>query len=135
MAKGAEELRTHIAKVRALADLARRSAPALKRAVEKETKKTAAAGTTAKGTPWRKRKIDGAPVLRNAAQEIKVTITRGVILIQITGHYARHHLGIVKGTGSRKERMRRIIPTIEIPEDTVRAMVKTATTEFRKVMA
>jgi len=132
--KGFDELNAHIAKVRKLSNLPRAAEPALRRAVEADARTTAASGKGPDGKSFR-RSLDGRAVLKNAAKAITVTVSSAVILITITGRHARHHLGIVRGSGPRDSRARRIIPTNEIPAKTTKAMERAATGEFRRVMS
>lgn len=131
--KGFDDLAAYTSKVRTLATLPKRAEPVLRRAVESDTKSNAAKGKDPDGNPWRRSK-DGRAVLQNAAKAISVSVSSAVILITVTGRHARHHLGIVRGTGSKGERARRIIPTSEIPKTTTRAMERAATGEFRRIM-
>ena len=132
--KGFDELDAHIAKVRGLESLVRDSMPAVRTEVEKDAKRNAARGRDPSGKEWRESKTGGA-VLRNAAGAISVAVSSTVILISVTGRYARHHLGIVRGSGPRDERARRVIPIGDIPKTTTAAIKRGASETFRKKMA
>ena len=131
--KGIDDLNAQISKIRKLSSLPKRSEPALRKAVESQTKSDASKGIGPDGKPYR-RSLKGEAVLKNAAKAITVTVTSAVILIKLTGRNARHHLGIVRGSGSRMSRARPIIPTNDIPKATTKAMKRAAVQEFRRVM-
>lgn len=130
--KGFDEIGSMIAKVRGLETFARDALPAMGRAVSDDSKSNAAKGLAPDGTPWREPTTVSGSILNNAADAINVSTTANAIVLTLTGKYARHHLGIVRGTGPRDTRARRIIPTDEIPKSTNEAMTRAAQAEFRR---
>lgn len=131
--KGFDDLSAHIEKVRGLATLPGRAGPVLRKVVGDDAKANARKGIDPEGTRWRKSK-KGAAVLKNAASSISTSFSRGVILLTVKGRHARHHLGFIRGTGTVKERARRVIPVDEIPTTTAKAMKRATLDLFKKDM-
>src|SRR5215467_12250020 len=71
--------------------LAARAAPF----VDEALKKTAAAGTTPDGVPWKEKK-GGGRALANAAAAISTRPIGGVIQVQLSGVEVLHHFGTAK---------------------------------------
>lgn len=129
MAKGAVQLRTHIAKIRDLKNLGRDSIKAIKKEIGKSIEAQVAAQTEPDGKPWKPRKVGSGAVLSRAANQAKIASRGNVIAVTLTGHYARHQLGAVRGKVKR-----RIIPSKKLPDPYSDAIRKALGREFKRVM-
>lgn len=128
MADGATELRRQIARLRELGNLTTVSAPAVARTVKAETLKQTRKGVGPDGKAWTPIKTGERP-FKNVAQNLKVSAIGSTVVMILTKHHARHHLGAVKGGIKRP-----IIPTDKIPEPMTRAITRVATGEFHRIM-
>ena len=122
------QLDSLIGRLRELPTLARDAAPSVARAVDGELRAQLAAGKAPDGSTWQPTK-DGRQPLQNAASALSVRAVGTVVLARISGHYARHHRGWVRG-GVRRQ----ILPTARAPEPVVRAVRTVITEEFRSKM-
>lgn len=104
------------AKLRALGTLTRDAMPDVAARVERELRKTAAAGTSPTGKAWTPTK-EGTRALPNAASKITVKAVGDVIVARIDGPYALHHKGRARG-GVRRQ----ILPTVATAAPILRAV-------------
>ncbi len=115
-----------------VSEVPNRAAPKVARASKAELASSAAQGLDPQGRPWKKTK-DGRTPLTGAGEAIRATATRNVVVLSISDHHARHHLGAV--TGGKKGNLRRpILPTIKKPEAVTRAIKAVIVEEGRKVL-
>jgi hypothetical protein len=106
------------------ADVAARVARAGAPLVAAALKKTAAAGTTPAGSPWKPKKDGGRPLV-NAAAHITVRPAGNFILAQLVGPDVFHHLGL----GGKPHRQ--VIPdSAAIPDGVARAVLEGARKVF-----
>ncbi len=110
------------ARLRALSTIgvaiAREAAPL----ILEEAKKTAAAGTTPDGTPWKPRKADGARALVNAAAALSVRTYEDVVLL------------VLSGVNVYQQKTRPIIP-MKLSDGVPTAMAEAVRTAARRVMS
>lgn len=128
MADGFVRLDAHIARIRALPELARKAAPDVALAVEAELERTIAAGTSADGVPWKPRKAGGKP-LAGAAAALAVVAVGSSVIVTLRGPEARHHKGWAKG-GIRRP----VIPVKDIPPAMAAAIKDVIAKRFEKEM-
>jgi hypothetical protein len=74
--------------------------------VQAQIERDTAAQRAPGGDQWQERKGAGAKMLRRVKSNIKRTVTAGVIVFRLRGHYALHDLGKAKGNVQR-----RLLPT------------------------
>ncbi len=89
---GFDALDRQIARLRALRDANRRAAAIAAPLLLAENKRTAAAGTSAEGTPWPPKK-GGGRALPEAAGAISVELRGTVVNLVLRGPYVLHHYG------------------------------------------
>lgn len=81
-------------------EVAKAVAPALRAELEANI----AAGRDPSGAPWKETKSGEKP-LKNAAKALDVRVSGAVVIAEVSGPEALHHLGLAKG-----HVMRRILP-------------------------
>ena len=128
MAEGRQALRAHVAKLRSLGTLAETSAPAVVEAVRREIGRQVAQGQGPDGTPWAPTQAGERP-LRRALKHVVVRALGTVVLVRLGGHYARHHLGAVRGKVRRP-----VIPTDRLPDPVTRAIRAVIEGRFHRLM-
>ena len=128
MSSGHEVLREMKQRLRELGDIAEDVAPEVAVAVQDELTKQIERGVGPDGRPWKLTR-DGRKPLRNAAKALTVRVIGSVILTQLTGPEARHHLGAVRGKVRRA-----ILPTRRIPDPMVRAIRRVIEQRFEHTM-
>lgn len=70
------------------------------------------------GVPWAPSRTGRASMLQNAPARMEVRLINPTIIqFRLTGRYARHHLGAVRGKIARP-----IIPTRTVPQPVIRAI-------------
>lgn len=79
------------------------------------------------GLAWAKTK-DGRQALRNLERELVVRVVRGAVVVRLSGHYARHHLGAVRGA-----KRRQMIPTGKFPDQMIEAVRAVVQREFDRI--
>jgi hypothetical protein len=119
-------LDAHIARIRALPELARRAAPEVAAAVKDDLQRQVAAGVDPDGRPW-ERTEDGRTPLVGA--EVFVGAVGSSVILRLRGHIARHHLGRARGGKTR-----RIIPTAGIPPRLATVITKVLSQQFDEAM-
>ncbi len=129
MADPGRVLQAWIDKVRALGQMPETAAPEIAREVEQELEAQVREGVAPNGTPWQRTK-DGRRPLQGAAKAIAVRVLKDVVLVRLTGHHARHHLGAVRGAVRRQ-----IIPTGRIPDPMTRAIQRVVERKFKEAMS
>lgn len=117
-----------IRRLQALEGMTERAAPDVAEALRQEILSTAGAQQGPRGTPWTPGKA-GQPVLRNVDSHLSVRALGDTIVAKLTGHYARHHLGAVRGKIQRK-----IIPTRGLPDAVGKAIQRVIAGEFKRTM-
>jgi hypothetical protein len=128
-ANGFAALDAQIAKIKELGKLPEQVAPKVAFAAKEELRKQVAAQRGPDGRPWPKSE-DGKPVLVNAGENVRATAVGSVVVLTVEDHYARHHMGFVKG-GKRRP----ILPTNKIPDPMTRAITRVVTGEFLAKMS
>lgn len=103
--------------------------PQIVTAVQDDIGAQVARGETPDGEKWKLRIADGGRPLKNAAAAVSVTASRGVLLVSIDGHHAKHHLGAVKG-----KTRRRILPSSKTKDPYGDAIRGALTIRFRVIM-
>lgn len=119
-----EDIQAMIDRLRALEKLPQVAAPLVAKELEAEIRADIAKGQSPDGAKWPARK-DGGKALANAGAALKVTTHGPVVVAQLTGPTAMHHLGRGKG-GVRRQ----ILPT-RVPTKIVAVLQKTVA----KIMA
>ena len=132
MADGAVAMNEMIRRLNATSGMAERMAPAVATAAKAEIGRTANAQERPDGKAWTPGK-DGGPVLRGAAGAIQTAVIGTRIVLRLDGHYARHHVGAVRG-GKKGSLRRQILPTATMPDPMVRAIERVAEDEFKRTM-
>ncbi len=112
MADVVADLDARIAKIRELQRVARDELPReLGRVVERHVLDAVRAGRSPDGEPWPRRE-DGARALEDAAEGIRVDVSRSAVMVSITKrHLELHHLGRARG-GVRRP----LLPTTITPQ-------------------
>lgn len=112
MADVVADLDARIAKIRELQRVARDELPReLGRVVERHVLDAVRAGRSPDGEPWPRRE-DGARALEDAAEGIRVDVSRSAVTVSITKrHLELHHLGRARG-GVRRP----LLPTTITPQ-------------------
>lgn len=112
MADVLADIDARIAKIRELQRVARDELPReLGRVVERHVLDAVRAGRSPDGEPWPRRE-DGARALEDAADGIRVDVTRTAVTVSITKrHLELHHLGRARG-GVRRP----LLPTTITPQ-------------------
>ena len=128
MSSGPEVLRDIKRRLRELGDIAEDVAPDVAGAVEDELAKQIERGVGPDGRAWALTR-DGRKPLRNAASALTVRAIGTVIVTQLGGPEARHHLGAVRGKVRRA-----ILPTRRIPDPMVRAIRRVIEQRFERTM-
>ena len=105
-----------------------RSAPQVAKAAKAEMIKQVRKQQGPDGRAWPKSKT-GERVLVRAGNVVRVSAVGSVVVMTLEDHYARHHLGAVKGKTKRP-----ILPTERIPDPMVKAITSVVTQEFFAVM-
>lgn len=122
-------MKTFAERLRRLKNFGRLSAPKVAQTVRKTIEETASKGQTPDGEPWKPTKA-GTPPLRNAVSKLDVGVLRDMIVVQLTGHYARHSKGWVKGGIARK-----IIPNApDMPRVLSQAIEKEITRQLSEIV-
>ena len=109
MANGTAELDTMIARIKALPDLARVSAPDVARFVQKTLHVQISEGKDPQGKKWPPRQA-GGQALQHGADALRVGAIGLRILATLKGYVALHHLGHARGGVERQ-----ILPIKRIP--------------------
>lgn len=122
------ELDGHIKRVQELADLGKRSAPAVARAVDKVFQRQIAAGTDANGKAWVPTRDGGKP-LAGAGKNLVVVAVGATVFARLTNHVARHNNGRARGGIARP-----ILPTEGLPTEMARAIKAVMVDEFNDAM-
>lgn len=117
-----------IARLRELEELPSRSAPKVAVALDRELHANVAREVGPDGKPWPPTEA-GTPALKNLDSHLRVKAVGSVVIAELEGHYARHHLGAVRG---RKKRP--ILPSGELTAPMARAVKSVVTGEFRAIM-
>lgn len=117
-----------IERLRKLPRLAREAAPDVARAVERELRSQVSAGIGPDGKAWKPTQ-DGRVPLRGAASALSVRAVGNVVLATVSGPYALHHRGWVRG-GVR----RAILPSTRAPEAVTRAVRVVVADHWRRTM-
>lgn len=121
-----------IRRLRAVAKVPVDLAPKVARVARTELAISASRGLDPQGRPWIKKKDGGTP-LKAAGDAIKATSVRNTVLLEVSGHHARHHLGAVRG-GKRGSLRRPILPTTKTPPAMIRAVTTVIIREGEKVL-
>ena len=127
MPSGPEQLRTMIARLESVGELATSVAVDVADAVDREIKSSLARGTAPDGKPWKRTK-DGRRALQNAQKAVRVQGVADTVVVTVDGHHARHHLGAVKG-GTRRQ----VIPTRRVPDSVLKGIDHVITGEFKRI--
>lgn len=109
--------------------LMREAVPGIIEATRDVVTAQVARGEDPTGKRWKARKLDGGRPLKNAAANVEITDRRGVILMRITEHYAKHHVGAVKG-----KTRRRILPSSKLPSPYADAIREVLVRKFNETM-
>jgi hypothetical protein len=117
---GAASLRDITERVAALGDAFGPVARDVADAVRGEIERTILAGKSSEGEAWALRQ-DGATALRTAGKSLRVAAIGAKVLVVISGHIARHHLGTARGRVTRA-----VIPVRGIPGAMALGMVAAA---------
>lgn len=128
MADGRAELEAQIRRLRELGKLVADAAPAVADAVGRELEQQIERGVGPDGTPWQLTQ-DGRQPLRGAARAVRTRALGNVVIVEVTGVEARHHLGAVRGKVKRP-----IIPTRSIPQPVAVAITKVIGERFDRTM-
>jgi len=131
LASGEEMLRDHIARIRELAKFAERSAPIVRMTLAREIVRASNKQESPAGTAWREPTTVEGAVLKDVESHLRVTAVGTTIVATLTGRYARHHLGAVRGGAGKAPR--RIIPN-DLSRVTARAIEAAVGVEFRRIM-
>ena len=112
MADVVADIDARIAKIRELQRVARDELPReLGRVVDRHVRDAVRAGRSPDGEPWPRRE-DGARALEDAAEGIRVDVSRSAVTVSITKrHLELHHLGRARG-GVRRP----LLPTTITPQ-------------------
>lgn len=126
---GIAQLDEMIARIRRLGaptlvdEVAREAAPLVDAAI----KRTARAGVTPLGAPWKSKKDGGAPLV-NAAAAITTRALGRIVAVTLTGPTVFHHLGL----GGKPRRQ--VIPDgVSIPPGVKEAAIEAARRVFRRI--
>lgn len=125
----ATELGAFSKRLRELRELAAEGAKEAAPLVAEALRKTASAGTTPDGQPWKPTK-GGQRALSNAADAIAARAIGNVIEIILSGHYVFHHYG------TKRLPQRAVIPENggSIPAVVTDACRRGAVAAFRRIM-
>ena len=126
--KGFASLDAHIKKLRTLGEIPERVAPKVAVSAKQEISRNASQQRGPDGRPWPKGK-KGQAVLVGAGNAVRASAVGSVVVLSLDGHYARHHLGAVKGKTKRE-----ILPNKRIPQTMTRAITRVVTGEFFAIM-
>jgi hypothetical protein len=132
MADGSVAVAEMIRRLRECGSMVDRMAPAVAVAAKREVIATASAQERPDGKAWAPGK-DGQPVLRGVAGALQATAVGTRVVLRLDGHYARHHVGAVRG-GKKGSLRRQILPTGTMPAPMTRAIERVAEDEFKKTM-
>lgn len=118
-----------IAKIRAVGGLPGAAAHEAAPLVEAAVKKTAAAGTTPDGQPWKPTKDGGRPLV-NAAAALSAKAIGTVVQVTLKG------VEVIHNFGDKRNPKRQILPDggAGIPKGIVDALVEGANRAFAKIM-
>lgn len=125
---GAVVLRGWVEKLRKLESMGDRVIADVAKEIERELQTTARNERTPDGRAWPEKKTQGR-ALAHASDKVRVRVARGAVVVSLTGHYARHHLGAVRGKVRRE-----LIPTGKIPDAMTKAIRRVVEREFRAIM-
>jgi hypothetical protein len=128
VADGRAVLEAQIRRLNELPGMVREAVPEVRDEVRAELLAQADRGETPEGTPWKPTQ-SGGKALRNASKHLEVTARGTVVIATLTGHYARHDLGAVKGKVKRK-----IMPSARMPQPVAEAIRKVYERRFRERM-
>lgn len=128
MSDGHSQMQQMIRRLQKLEKLTERSAPAVAEALADEIIATAGRQEEPGGKAWKPGR-SGKPVLVNVAQHLESRAVKDVVLASLSGRYARHHLGAVRGKVKR-----RILPSRRMTRGVTNAIKTVITGEFRRVM-
>lgn len=128
VASAADELQAMVDKLRSLSKLTTTVAPKVADAMKGELAKQVREQISPSGKPWQPGE-KGKPILKGSADATRVAVVGTTIVLTLEGHYARHHLGAVKG-----KKIRPILPTRKLPGPMTRAVEEVITTEFINLM-
>jgi len=128
MAEDHAKMRGFIKQLKSLDKFTRQVVDEAGNALEREVLASASRQQAPTGAAWTASKT-GERVLRNVASNMRKTISGDVVTLTLSGHYARHHLGAVKG-----KIQRRILPSRNVPKPISGAIAQAITREFEKVM-
>jgi hypothetical protein len=123
------DLETRAARIRALAGMGVRAAPAAAVAIQAVVAGHVARGEGSDGKPWPRTAAGDVP-LRNAAAAVTVRAVGSTIVLRVTGPEARHDTGRVRG-GIR----RAILPVAALPADQGAAIGRAVDDVFRRTLA
>jgi hypothetical protein len=128
VADGEQTLARWIAQLNELGELPARSAPKIAVALKREIEANVARQVGPDGKPWPATEA-GTPALKNVGSHLRVVAVGSVVIAELEGHYARHHLGAVRG-----KRKRQILPSGKLTEPMTRAVKSVVTGEFHAIM-
>lgn len=131
MASGAQKLEEHLSRIRELAKFADRAAPVVRDELRREIVRSSRAQESPAGLSWRPPETVEGRILRHVDDHLRVRAVGTTIVATLTGRYARHHLGAVRGGAGKTPR--RIIPN-DLSRVTARAIDRAVTAEFRRIM-
>ena len=129
MPDGTAKLNEQIVRLRSLPGLIPRIAPAVARVVERKLNENISKGIGPDGAPWPLRKADGGLALQSAGKALSVNAVGNVIVCRLTGIFAKHNYGAVRGKVKR-----RIIPKTRVPGPMADAIREVLAGEFRATM-
>lgn len=124
---GADEIDAMIARLRDIAGAADRVADAAAVALRAEWEAQIARGEFPSGAPWPKT-ADGSQALQGAAKALSVDARGPVVVAQLRGHVALHHMGAARGGV-----LRQILPNRGIPPRLVAVLQRVAAEEWERV--
>lgn len=127
-AKGFAALDEQIKKLNELGKITSRVAPKVAVAAKEELRKQVASQQGPSGKQWEESE-DGKSILTRAAEVARVFADGTTVLMVLGGHYARHHLGAVKG-----KKKREILPNARIPATITKAIKRVVIAEFHATM-
>ena len=132
MADGSVAMAEMIRRLRECGGMTERMAPVVAVAAKREVVRTASAQERPDGKRWQPGE-GGKPVLQGVYRELQATAIGTRVVLRLDGHYARHHVGAVRG-GKKGSLRRQILPTETMPAPMTRAIERVAEDEFKKTM-
>lgn len=129
MSDGLRVLKNKIAMFRVLADVPDSAVPLVAAVIDRETKRTIAAGSDAYGNAWPAKKVGGSDfTFAKPSDLVTGSIGRTIITRIKTRHTVLHHNGYARG-----EVVRRVIPIDVIPPAMAREIKRAVLGEFDRI--